>query len=405
MTFIPTIDPQEVTFGNTIIDSFGRQRTADPVTIFDSKQLWDNAPLFWDDQETSGTGTGSSHSTDQAATTISVSASTAGTRVRQTFQRFNYQPGKSQLIMMTGIIGSGGSGITSRIGYFDQNDGLFFQVDDGVPSVVIRSSVSGSPVDTVIPKSSWTIDGESQSGFDLDLDMVQIFIIDFEWLGVGSIRFGFVRSGQIVYVHEQSNANLLANVYMSTPNNPLRYELSNDGTGGVATVKHICTSVISEGGHNPRGKLTYVSTGITPVDADDQGTIYAIVGIRLKSTHLDAVIDLLDISMLGGTTDNYEWLLIFNPTVAGTFTYADVTNSCLQRALGVTANTVTNGQIIAGGYVNASGSGTRQIEAKLDNSLRLGSAIDGTPTTIVLCVRPLTPGADISGGIVARELD
>src|SRR5512146_2047536 len=38
-------------------DAFGRLRSSEPFTIYDSKQLFDNQPLFWDDQQVSGAGT------------------------------------------------------------------------------------------------------------------------------------------------------------------------------------------------------------------------------------------------------------------------------------------------------------------------------------------------------------
>lgn len=99
----------------TFHDAFDRLRTAHPKTLFDSKQLADALPLQWDDQGVSGSGTGSSHSVNQAASTLSVSNLTAGRRVRQTKRWFNYQPGKSQLILMTGVLGAGASGITRRV--------------------------------------------------------------------------------------------------------------------------------------------------------------------------------------------------------------------------------------------------------------------------------------------------
>jgi len=86
------------------IDAFGRARVAEPVTLFDSKQLHDAAPLTFDDAEVSGTGTGSSHNVNTASTILSTTNATAGKRVRQTFMRFNYQPGKSQLILCTGTL-------------------------------------------------------------------------------------------------------------------------------------------------------------------------------------------------------------------------------------------------------------------------------------------------------------
>src|SRR3990167_311155 len=96
---------------NEAFDAFSRLRTSHPLSVFDSKQVFDNLPLIWDDQETSGSGTSSAHSANTASSPLSVSASTAGTRVRQTFRRFNYQPGKAQLVLMTGTLGADAAGI------------------------------------------------------------------------------------------------------------------------------------------------------------------------------------------------------------------------------------------------------------------------------------------------------
>ena len=106
---------------------------------------------------------------------------------------------------------------------------------------------------------------------------------------------------------------------MSSPNHSVRYEIRS--TGGSASLQHICCSVQAEGGEDALGLLRYVSTAGTHVDANVENTIYAIVGIRLKSTHLDTTVRLLNAVMQIQTSpDSAEWLLIFNPTVAGTFT-------------------------------------------------------------------------------------
>ena len=100
------------------IDAFGRWRTSDPLTLFDSKQIFDNQPLFWDESLESGGGISSSHSVNTASTVITSTDSTAGKFTRQTFMRFNYQSGKSQQIMMTGVLdrSGGGTGVQRRIG-------------------------------------------------------------------------------------------------------------------------------------------------------------------------------------------------------------------------------------------------------------------------------------------------
>lgn len=163
---------------------------------------------------------------------MSVGATTAGVRARQTRMRFNYQPGKGQEVILTGVFGAGQAGITKRIGYFDTNNGLFFQLSGTTLSVVRRTSTSGSPVDNVVTQANWNIDkldGTGASGVTLDLTKTQIMIIEFEWLGVGRVRYGFDIDGKIIFVHQLFNANNLTEVYISTPNLPVKYEIANDG--------------------------------------------------------------------------------------------------------------------------------------------------------------------------------
>jgi len=383
-------------------DAFGRLRVSNLTTLFDSKQINDNMPLFWDDSQTIGGGTTSTYNANQASTTLAVSATTLGTRVRQTFQRFNYQPGKSQLIVMTGLLEDGGNGITARLGYFDDKNGLFFQIKDSIMSVVRRTYVTGSAVDNTVNQSSFnldTMDGNGPSGITLDPSKTQIMFLDLEWLGVGRARMGFYIAGCPFYCHEFLNTNVLDKVYMSTPNLPVRYEISNDGSGGASSLLHICSSVASEGGVNNLGILRHEDSG--SVASLSTGTKYAILGIKLKSTHIDVSVLLQNLSLLATSqNDLAHWEIQFNPTVAGTFTYANVTNSAIMVATGSASNTVTNGTHIDGGYFST----TLPITTALENALRLGAAIDGTVDEIVLVIRPITNNITVEGSLTWREL-
>lgn len=340
---------------------------------------------------------------------MGVAATTAGKRVRQTFQRFNYQPGKSQLFLMTGVpfVSGGGTGITVAAGAFDDDNGIFMSIDDGTPKFTIRSNATGTPVDTEVAQSSWNgdkLDGTGESGVTLDPTMTQIFWFDMEWLGVGTVRCGIVHNGAFILCHSFHHANNETAVYMSTPNLPLRYSIENDGTGAASVVEHICTTVVSEGGLSKLGRLDYKSTAGTHVDANAANTIYAIIGLRLKSAYIGQSIGFVKMSMINTVNDDFEWMLLFNPTVAGTFTYASHASYCaLEVAAGVTANTVTGGTPMSGGFVTASNSGGGTA-TDLDNALRLGAAIDGTVDEVVLCCRPLTANADIEASITWREL-
>ena len=401
-----------ITKDNWAYDAFGKLRISQPETIFDSKLTNDNAPLFWDDQEVSGGSTSSTYNTDQASVTLAVANTTAGVRTRQTFMRFNYQPGKSQLIMMTGIIGVAATGIDVEVGLVDDDNGLFFYTDGTNVGVCVRTNTSGSPVDAKVAQSAWSLDpmdGSGPSGVTLDFTKTQIMFFDFEWLGVGSVRFGFVVDGIPIYVHEVLNANSLALVYMSTPNLPLRWSIENSGAGAVASITQICSTVISEGGTQATGSIRYKSTNGTHTTATTENVVYAVLGISLQTTKIDGIIELLGTSLyIQSATDVVEWTLRLNPTVASVFTYNNETNSSAATAVGVTANTVTGGTIIAGGYLqsgnNNSGLGAGGVTS-LKNAIRLGANIAGTTDTMVLCVMPIggTAGVEVEGLINWRE--
>lgn len=283
------------------IDAFSRQRVSDPETLFDSKQTLDNQPLIWGDQEVSGSGTSSTHSALTASTVLAVSASTAGTRIRQTFRRFNYQPAKSQLVFMTVTLGEtgGGAGIQRCSGLYDDNNGIFFRDNEGTVEAVVRSKATGSVVDNAVAQSAWsedTMDGSGDvnnpSGITFDGTKSQIIFFDFEWLGVGSVRMGFVVDGALHIVHKFHHANKAAGVYLSSPCLPLRYEIINDGTGAASDLECICASVISEGGHNPKGLPQHHGTAGTHVECTTIDTLFMVCGIRLSAAGVSAGIEM-----------------------------------------------------------------------------------------------------------------
>ncbi len=409
----PRANPVGIT-GKHNLDSFARVRTSSPHTIFDSKQLFDNAPLLWDDKAVSGTGTTSVHSTATASSVLGVSTA-AGKRVRQTFMRFNYQPGKSQEILLTGTLdlSGGGSGITAAFGLFDDDNGLFWSIEDGTVKATVRSKTTGSVVNSPVNQVDWDdpMDGTGRSGIKLNFTKSQLFIIDFEWLSVGTVRMGVIIGDMVFYFHDFDHANVIEGAYMSTPNLPLRYEIENDGTGAASTMRHLCGTVISEGGQQELGILRWASTAGAAVITDNENELFAVVGIQLKSTHLAAQIKLVKAELQIQTVGEFgEWVLIFNPTVAGTFDYVAQANSAVGIALGAGAtNSVTGGTQFTGGFAESAGgqikSGNPSVGADLDNAILLGSAINGDLDTIVLCYRPTnsTSVASVEGGLGYRE--
>jgi hypothetical protein len=157
---------------------------------------------------------------------------------------------------------------------------------------------------------------------------------------------------------------------------------------------------------NSLGVLRYESTEDVPINANTAGTIYAICALRLKPTHVGAAVRVTSISLLNETNDDYEWMLIFNPTLANDVAFIDVPSSAVQFAVGNPGahsdSTVTGGVAVSGGYVKASSS-AGDVSHDIKSRFLLGSRADGTLDEVYLCVRPLSANADISGSIIWRE--
>ena len=186
------------------IDAFGRKRVSTPETIIDSKQLHDKAPLIWDEELVNG-GT-ATHSQLNANTVLAVTNS-GDAVIRQTKQRFNYQPGKSQSIKMTGSL-SNADNSSSVLGLclsdastpFNITDGIYFECLNSILNVVIEKN----NIRTVVTQTDWNIDkfdGTGDSGFIIDATKLNVFFIDFEWLSAGDVRMGFFITNKLFYCH------------------------------------------------------------------------------------------------------------------------------------------------------------------------------------------------------------
>lgn len=264
-------------------DAFGRIRTSEPFTLGDYKHSFYLNPEFIN--VVSGAGSTVYHDKNQSAAILQVGVGTTAYAIHQTRQYHPYAPGKSQLIFSSiNFKGSKANNI-KRSGYFDDNNGIFVEVDkfENV-NFVIRSDVSGVVTERRVSQEDWnidTLDGTSPTGHVLDITKTQLFIIDFEWLGVGIVRCGFSINGRNIICHEFYNANELETVYMRMPNLPVRCEIRNDGVVGSATsFSQICASVMSEGGYEEAG-IEWSHT--TPLRAVSLGSSLPAIAIRLKN--------------------------------------------------------------------------------------------------------------------------
>lgn len=400
------------------IDAFGRLRTSMPTTLFDSKTLHNKQSLFWS-QTAVGTGADVRFTSELNDASVTLSAAGVGAyAIRQTTQRFNYQPGKSMCSIFTGLLTPVSNAI-KRYGMFqsltaapyDPNVGLYFEtLTDSPSSIAVVQQNDGFLVPTLSARrENWNIDkldGTGPSGKKLVLSGCNIFLIDYEWLGVGRVRYGAVIDGQICYCHAFNNAGNVQGAYIRTPNLPVRAEIRQTGIG-TASMKMICSTVMSEGGADFTGVTRGVSVSGYPGLTIGAGVRRAILGVRLQSTKLDSVNEVINASVIvipQGASNQaaYQYELIHNPTISdGTWTDVS-TDSNFQYWQGSSA--VTGGTTIASGYGSV-GASIDLSNTRFEKFLRMGCSVAGKRDEIYLVVTPLDTNSGVYGSITFVESD
>jgi hypothetical protein len=388
MTAVDTIP---VSIGGTNVDAFGRLRVSQPYTLFDSQNRYAADNQF--DVSTTGTGT-TTFLPNEAAVKMEVTGAGVGSVTRQSYRSFPYQPGKGLLVLATFVMDSSQSlNLTQRVGYYNDQNGVFFQRIDGVYSFVLRSYVTGSVSDArTVNQANWNgdkLDGTGASGFTLDPSKAQILWMDFEWLGVGSVRCGFIIDGQYIVCHTFNNANDITNVYMTTAILPVRYEIKTTTSAVAASMKAICCSVVSEGGFE-QTSVDHVARRTTVLGTIG-GTFLPVVSIRLASGRTGAVVLPNRVQVLPTTSQNYEVALVKNPTLTGASWTAVPTDANVEFDVAATAT--TGGSIVQTDYTTASGSGgTTGLAAATGYNfdLQLGVSLAGTSDIYTVAIRTVS---------------
>jgi hypothetical protein len=391
---------QLITIGGNNVDAFGRLRVSEPLTIFDSKSIMSKNNLF---DESTANGGSVTYTANKSTVNLNVTEAASSKTIRQTKRVMSYQPGKSLLIFNTFVMNTLTANLKQKVGLFDANNGIFFTADGTTLKIVRRTYTSGAAVDTEISQSSWngdTLNGTGASGFTLNAATSNILFIDIEWLGVGSVRVGFVINGQLITAHTFYNANSLTTVYMQTANLPIRYEIERAGTlsAGTYTLQQICSSCISEGGYQPEGVQQMIGTAsLAGVNLGSSNTLYNLATIRIRSSRPYAVIIPAGYETSAISNSDFEVGLYLNATPSSAFSYTNYSDNVEYDITGTL--TITGGTRIAGSFL--SGKGTSLVTASesgnFNFSYQLGQTISGTSDTLTLAGKGAANNDDIVG--------
>lgn len=377
-------------------DAFARLRVSTPLTLFDSSHRYRDNNLW----STVVTGAGSTYSFNQNQGLVELTVGVGSTCQinRETTKVFAYQPGKSLLIKNTGVMNPPKTNLRQRIGYFGQDNGIYFELNGSDVNIVERSIVTGIVSETRVPQSSWNVDNltgvgvSNPSGITLDITKAEIFWTDIEWLGEGSVRAGFMIDGKYIHAHSFHHANKIDSTYITTASLPLRYEITNTGiTTSSSTLKQVCSAVISEGGYELRGLQQSVGTAITnPVNLPTLGTLFPVLSIRLKTNpnRLDAIVILTALSIMGITNNaNYNWKVVASGiTTGGVWTSAGDDSSVEYK---IDGGFISGGRVLASGYFSASNQSNSTIDILKEALFKFQlerNGLTGTPYELTLAV-------------------
>lgn len=390
-------------------DAFGRTRVSAPLTLFDSSHRYrDNGQ--W--ATTSGTGGTATFNANEGLMELGVTTASGSFVTRETYKVASYQSGKSLLVLSTFVMQTPKANLRQRVGYFGAANGVYLQVSGtSSPAFVERSSVTGSVAETAVAQDNWNIDpmdGTGPSGMTLDITKAQILWFDIEWLGLGTVRAGFVIDGRFIHCHSFHHANLISSTYITTASLPLRYEIENlDTTASTSKLKQVCSTVLSEGGYELRGAQTRISLPVaSPRDLTAASTFYPVISVRLKSTALDAVAILSALSLLGLTNNsNYSWQIVTGGATTGGSWVSVGTDSAIEY--NITGTSFAGGRAVTGGYTSSSAQGTNTIDIPKEQLFKLQLERNGLTSTaleLTLVVATDAAGADILGSMDIEEI-
>jgi len=383
-------------------DAFGKLRVSEPNTLFDSSFRYGDNQFNWNTYQTSGDAI-VSHLPNESSISLYLGTTANEEIIRETKMVFQYQPGKSLLVMSTFVMAEAKANLRQRVGYFGANNGIYFEQSGTGYNIVRRSYTGGSVDNTAIAQANWnvdTLDGNGPSKVTADFSKSQIFWMDIEWLGVGSVRTGFVINGQFIICHIFHHANIADKVYMTTATLPVRYELTS--TGAAGTMRAICSTVLSEGGYANRSQTRSIATPLTGRELSN--VVYRpIICLRLKSANIDSVVVPTKFDLYGLQQAGFIYKIILNPTLTDANWTSAGTDSSVEYDMSATA--LTGGTTVDQGiFVGAPKGGSASVSSnEVDFSQQLGRTIAGVSDIWCLAAISTSNNDDVAAAVSWQE--
>lgn len=257
----------------------------------------------------------STYDTVKSSTVLATSTATGSSVVRTTNRYHYYLPGTSNLARISVACGDSGKvNNKRRWGVYDDNDGIYFELDGVDLRVVIRSSTSGAVTNTPIPRAAWTdkLDGTGISGVTLDITKVNNYWADYTFSGAGRVRFGIYEpNGNRLVAYTILVGNISPFPLIRTGTLPFRTENINIGaTGSSSELREVVMSMSTEG--DPKDYTFWRSSDIESYNVSTTTnthlvSIQSIPTINGKHNSVQAYPEVLSVFATGGAVAITLW--------------------------------------------------------------------------------------------------
>jgi hypothetical protein len=369
-------NPTNITFNSNHLDSFGRLVVSSPFKLFEYSASQPLDTTRYHDTSTTGSGTVTRNAT-KTQIEFYTSTSSGDKAIFQTRRSIQYNKANSQEIFII-YRPNPVANRRERWGYFDENNGVFFEHDGTNCKVVIRSNTSGSVVDTTFAQTAWE---NHTSG--VDWTKQHVFKIDFGWLSSRGVRFWLDVDGDLLPVKTWYISGYLDVPFMKTAQLPMRVEVENTAaTASAKTSSFTCMAVQSSGAEQQEGAVRTLSTGTSTISVSTTETIGA--GLRLKSGYDNASALPQDFSMLPQSGNDFVYYkVIYNPTLTGD-TWNTPSDGVVDTLATVTS--YTGGTILDDGHFplgNKNQTSSSKLRSLL-NDIYLGTDISGNCDPLII---------------------
>jgi len=278
------------------LDAWGKQKVSQDYSLLHGMFTYDIPVALWKEEhnDIEEIGTFTDATSLNGKLNLTSTATPGEVRALRSFANPRYEPNRGHLYSVSAFLPDPTNDGIRDFGLFTKESGFFFRLKSDGLYACRRTTVDAvtTPVEEKI-----TIP------FDIDFSKGNIYDIQFQWRGVGNVKFyvGDSSTGTSVLVHTMSLLNTLTELSVFNPALPIAFQCENITEEVVLQAG--CVDASSEGGKNYDGTYGSITMGT------DNGSVaisgpgefnIAIIAVHSKNT-LNGLINTRDILNLGVT--------------------------------------------------------------------------------------------------------